>query len=123
MLIGEYERDMKLLDSHQRRYKDENLLVWYTGHVVARVDVVHHDRKRGEIERYIVAQCAAGANPDPAVISLSDEIDIADVAVIRIRNLPVAGVQPVIENPRKILPVDYSEDQRLLGIECHRHNC
>src|ERR1035438_8692439 len=89
--------------------------------IVPRVNVVHHDRKRSEIKGHIVAQSTSVTNPDPPVIPLPNQIDVANVAVIWIGNLAIAGVQTVIENPREIVPVNDPENQGFVGIECHRH--
>ena len=78
--------------------------------IAPRMNVVHHDRKGREIKGYVVAQRTSGANPDPPVISPSNEIDIANVPVVRIGYLPIAGVKSMIENPRKVVPVDDSEN-------------
>jgi hypothetical protein len=60
-------------------------------------------------------------NPDPPVIPLPNQIDVANVAVSWIENLTIAGVQAVIENPREIVSVNDPENQGFVGIECHCH--
>lgn len=84
MLIGKHERNMKLRYSDQRRDDDQNLFIRNLTYVISRVDVEHHDRKRREIEGHIIAQSTSWANSDSSMISLSDQIDIADVAIIGI---------------------------------------
>jgi hypothetical protein len=85
------------------------------------VDVVHHDREGCEIERHVVAQRPSGTNPNFPLISPSDEIDISYVAIIRVGDLSIAGVQSVIQNPWKIVTVDDPKDQSFLGIESRCH--
>jgi hypothetical protein len=55
------------------------------------------------------------------MVSLPNEIDIANVSVIRIGHLAAAGMQTVIEDPGKIVPVDDPENQSFVRIECRRH--
>jgi hypothetical protein len=85
------------------------------------VDVVHHDRKRREIEGDVVVQGSQGTNLDIPVRSFPDQVDVADISIIRIEDQSVPGVQSMIENPREIVPMNDSENECLLGIECHRH--
>ena len=50
------------------------------------------------------------ANSDTPMISPPDEIDITDIAILWIGYFPIAGVKSMIQNPRKVIPVDDSEN-------------
>lgn len=74
-------------------------------HVVASVNVVHHDREWREVKRNVIAEDSVWADSDPTVCALVDQIGIADIAEIGILDFTVRCVKPMLQGPGHIVSV------------------
>lgn len=87
------------------------------GHAIAGMDVVHHNRKRREIERHVVTEGPTWSNWNRSGIALPNQIRAADIAEIRIEAVCISTMNPVVQHPRNIIDVGNPEDQGLVWIE------
>lgn len=94
-----------------RRYHDL-IVATLTNPTPSCLDVVHHRRKRGEIERYVVAESAGGRWYYRVAIALADQIEISNFHIIGIQHFRFLAVEPMVQNPWDIVPMDDPEDER-----------
>ena len=81
------------------------------------VDVHQHWREGGKIKRHIVMQCPARSDRYRMPGTLADQLRVADIDPVFRLHQTVAAVQPVIQNPRDIVPMDDTPDQSFLRVE------
>jgi len=118
MSIREDERDTARQQLMDRRIKDDNFFIAALFYAVpASMDIVEHRRKWREIERNVIAQCAAVWPFHSSSMAFVYQVRVTNLDEIWIDASGVSTVQSVIENPRYIIPMYDPEDQGCLTIE------
>jgi hypothetical protein len=113
VLVGYQERHSLFAQAHERSYKNDNLNVVPLSHTTTRMNVERHHRPGCEVERYIVAQRTAWLSWHYPRNPLIDQVGHADVDEIRVSTARITAMQPVAQNPRKVVFMSDAEDQRV----------
>ena len=80
-------------------------------------NVQHHWSEWREVKWHVVTQCSTRDVRYGMLRTLINQLGTADVDPRFASKLTVPAVQPIVQNPRNVIPVDDALDQGFLGVQ------
>src|SRR5688572_2415487 len=123
MPVREDKGQAEFLNTSQRGDNDDDVLSRSFGYAaVASHDVVHHWREGREIKGYVIAEPTERRNRHILCTPSINKFWVPNADKVRVRCPRIRAVQPILENPRKIVPMSNTEDLRFLRPQSSRHS-
>ena len=124
MTVGKGEFKARLRNKVKTGYEETKLAALSLPNTSARDDVVDHRRERREVKWHVVRQHAAGRNRHSPRTPIHNQIGFADGHVVRVLDAAIRAMESVFKNPRHVVTMNHSPDQRLFSRQisgCARH--